>query len=543
MIWELVKRDPASKMMPYFAGISAVVWGIVAASFSEALAEMSAMMAMGLLIAYRGLNQRYTPLHATLPIAGKELFLSRVLSLMGFIWIPILAAFAATAVVGGKWMPATQLTVLALGGIITLAMMLIHCVRMERLDPPGWLSAAVFVSAVVAAPVAGGLLPIYGVAVIASVAGGCLVASAALFLKGWSEVPKCFQLAPVELQRQDLASTGAKTTQTTPWWTVCRTVYFPNWKTGGWPLIMLFMMFGSLIAGQVILSSTIYIPLSYSQYRNGLSWLLHLPISARKLAWVLWFPAAAIVILGLTINFATNGFDLTAFLSDRAAVYTDARVQGFVTRNIGVPAGYWRWARGGNVPAIEAPWGEQHRPETRGWRAFAIYNPYAVGQENSQRFLAWLFERATEAVYGKAIPISEAAALSRMKPKLHQARAQIIIAALVLLYLLIQICALHLSTWKRLPYAHRGLRLLIGIAPMVALYPGVVAPALNPEGGSYLLESTVLRLSSVLPDSLWMLGLIAGAAIAGLYWIADRLWVENEFGQIELPWNQQAVGR
>jgi hypothetical protein len=284
-----------------------------------------------------------------------------------------------------------------------------------------------------------------------------------------------------------------------------------------------------------------FVTLPYAQYRNGLRWLLHLPISTRKLAWVLWFPTAAIVILGLTLNAGMDGFDIMAFASGRDAVYTNASARESGTRDIGVPAGYWRWALGGNVPVIEAPWGEQYRPGTRGWRAFAIYNPYSVGQGNSRRFLAWQFERATEAVYGKAIPISQAAALSRMKPKLKQATAQIIIAALVLLYLLIQICTLHLSTWKRIRYARRGLRVLIGIVPVLAMYPIVFAPWLNPATGSYFMESTVLRLSSVLPESLWVLGLIAFAAIAGLYWVADRLWVENEFGQIEMLAKLQAA--
>jgi hypothetical protein len=289
--------------------------------------------------------------------------------------------------------------------------------------------------------------------------------------------------------------------------------------------------------------SIMYLPLSYSQYRNGLPWLLHLPISPRKLAWVLWFPATAVVLLGLMLNAGMNGFDLEALMLGRDAVYNDASVQGIATRNVGVPAGYWRWARSGNAPEIEAPWGEQYRPETSGWRSFAIYNPYSVGQGNSQRFLDWQFERATQAVYRKAIPISQAAALSKMKPELKQARAQIIIDALVLLYLLIQMCALHLSNWKRLRHAGRGLRLSIGAAPMVALYPVVLAPALNPAGQSYFLESTVLRLSSALPESLWVLGLIAFAAIAGLYWLADRLWVENEFGQIEMLAKLQTAGR
>ena len=44
----------------------------------------------------------------------------------------------------------------------------------------------------------------------------------------------------------------------------------------------------------------------------------------------------------------------------------------------------------------------------------------------------------------------------------------------------------------------------------------------------------LLRFSGVLPDSLWMLALMTAALTAGLYWLAEKLWRGNEFGQIEI---------
>jgi hypothetical protein len=153
-----------------------------------------------------------------------------------------------------------------------------------------------------------------------------------------------------------------------------------------------------------------------------------------------------------------------------------------------------------------------------------------VGSDNSQRFLEWQFARATEAVYGQPVDVSAIDALPRMKTRMQQVRAQMIIAALALLYLLTQMCALHLSGWRSIRNIRAGLSLLLGVTPVLAVFFLFVAP-LPSSGGDFLMGSLILHLSEVLPVSLWALGLIALAAIGGLYWIADKLWAENEFGQ------------
>ena len=206
------------------------------------------------------------------------------------------------------------------------------------------------------------------------------------------------------------------------------------------------------------------------------------------------------------------------------------------SRNISqckLPAAFWHWAPGGIAPVIEAPWGESYRPEisTR-WR-LAFYNPYSVGRESSQRFLEWQFLQATEAVYGRAIPVSQREDLARMKPILQQPKAQGIVAAIALLYFLFQMCALHLSGWWRLRYPRGGFRAWLATAPMFAVFLFILAPFPDFAGG-YFFNSMVLHLVSIFPDSLWMLALITAALMAGLYWLAEKLWRENEFGQIEI---------
>jgi hypothetical protein len=39
-----------------------------------------------------------------------------------------------------------------------------------------------------------------------------------------------------------------------------------------------------------------------------------------------------------------------------------------------------------------------------------------------------------------------------------------------------------------------------------------------------LFDTLALKLASVLPDNLWLIGLVAALPIAGLCWLAERLF-------------------
>jgi hypothetical protein len=71
------------------------------------------------------------------------------------------------------------------------------------------------------------------------------------------------------------------------------------------------------------------------------------------------------------------------------------------------------------------------------------------------------------------------------------------------------------------------------MAPMFAALFFILAPF--PDfAGAYFFNSMLLHLSSILPDSLAILALMTATLLAGLYWLAEKLWRENEFGQIEI---------
>lgn len=71
-------------------------------------------------------------------------------------------------------------------------------------------------------------------------------------------------------------------------------------------------------------------------------------------------------------------------------------------------------------------------------------------------------------------------------------------------------------------------------APVLVAYVFVVMPFPVIGGGNFPIEALVLHLARVLPDNLWMLVAMALAAMAGLYWLAEKLWRDNELRHSEL---------
>ncbi|HEY1756986.1 MAG TPA: hypothetical protein VGG72_16550 [Bryobacteraceae bacterium] len=524
MIWRLIRLDPEWKWIPWLAAANALIWWF--AGGIGGVSSFTTELTFIPLIILPGLRNRYTLLGVTLPISGKQLFLSRIALLLAFIWVPLLAALAVLLVRGNRiW--AESLTMLEFGAVATVGILLVQSVRVRAMNPPMWIGipvlAAVFVSLLVMeATVFPG-----SAAFIAAVLGGATLVSAGLFMKAWTEVPKSFQLAPAEPVAVRSERTGTASNHG-PWWPVFRALYFGNWKNGSWLFALLFFAFASATLGSPMAPFAIlYIPMSSLDYRRRTRWLLHLPISARKLLWMVWFPATAAILAGLTLHAAINWAELSDFgLSKEAAVTLES------PWGVHVPSGYWRWARAGAAPAIEAPWGEGHRPEMQKVMGVNFYNPYSAGGESSRQFLEWQFLRATQAVYGRAIPVSGAEELGRMKTILEQPKAQIVLSAIVLVYYLFEICALNFSGWKRVRNVHLALRLIPASLPLL-LFPLALMQLRGSRGGGLVLDAMLLHLGRVLPDNLWMLTLIAGVSIAALGWLADKLWRENEFGQVE----------
>jgi hypothetical protein len=512
--WELIKRNPAWRAMPFFAAASAVLWVFSAPGGGGAgrtVAQALTQIQLILWIVLPEFRQRYTLLQATLPIAGRQLFLSRMVSLLAFIWLPISAAIAATVVLRGDRTWADHLPLLEAGALVTVLLLLVQCVRVRTINPPGWLMLVAVAGMLFELPI---VMARLSPAVEIAMLGGSALVSAALLLQAWTGVPKSFQFAPSEPVSTRPESRGPAW-PTIASWRVFQSLY-GRLRVG----LFLFAAFLTTLTGNGGFALLI-VPAFFLDCWNRVRWLLHLPFSRRRLFWAMWLPPTAVMAAGLVLS--------VPFDDDQSrgpAVSVSVSVSESL--NVKVPPAYWRWARGGAVPVIQAPWGEHNQPDTATWMKLVFYNPYSVSPGNSRRFLDWQFMRATNAVYGQPV-----ANLHGLRTTMQQPKARTIVLAVALLYWLIQMCALHFSGSKRLRNVPTTIRVLVGAGPMPFAYAIYVAPLFLhiPGRGNAIMDALLLSVASALPDNLWAIVLMAALPVAGLYWLADKLFGEMEFGR------------
>jgi len=118
-----------------------------------------------------------------------------------------------------------------------------------------------------------------------------------------------------------------------------------------------------------------------------------LPISRR----ILWAHSVGPIIISAVVGVFVAGVIFS--LNPRSfthITYSECCVK--------VPWDYMELSRGGKVPAITTAWGESYTPRAHPlWKGqtAALYDPFEVGKESSQRFAEFQMRRAVEAVYGK----------------------------------------------------------------------------------------------------------------------------------------------
>jgi hypothetical protein len=247
-------------------------------------------------------------------------------------------------------------------------------------------------------------------------------------------------------------------------------------------------------------------------------WLFSLPIRRRKLFRV------------LTVIFAiaASGFYVLGQWSDSRSNIVQvgygqywnrgSSQSGSGTRNVQVPLAFWRMARLGRAPTVEAPWGEKCEPGTSNLLGFRVYNPFSVAPANSAEFLDWQFQRAAQTVYGKAIPVSEYPNLARLRltPIANEPRARL--AALAIIWAG-GLFGLAFVLWIR-PFPYYGRRWLSWAIILIPLCLYTTFRFFNNFSSDDSLSALLLsRLRGALPNNLfatavWCLGTLALAYVA-----------------------------
>jgi len=137
---------------------------------------------------------------------------------------------------------------------------------------------------------------------------------------------------------------------------------------------------------------------------GGLTTNLHrvefLPVSRRRLLAMLMMPPVFALVGGYGIGLAVSALEAPRELIG----LHEAKCCGtFIT----MPTARCEIAWDGDIPAVEAPWGESHTawstPLYRGSRAL-VYSSFNTSERASARYVAMLISRATGVVYNRAVP-------------------------------------------------------------------------------------------------------------------------------------------
>ncbi len=174
------------------------------------------------------------------------------------------------------------------------------------------------------------------------------------------------------------------------------------------------------------------------------------------------------------------------------------------------------------APLIEAPWGEAFQPPVFRLYGFDIYNPYAVGCGNSERFLDWQFNRATVAVYGRPLPRDKNMDWMEGHVVVTGARTQVINIVEIAGSVMVAMIVVLVFDWHRFRRFADSTRIIV-ISLAGTAGAAVLLLGMSDDG------DPAQWLSWTLPQSLPAAIAVTVPAFALLYWLLDTL-----FRQIEL---------
>jgi len=509
MLRVLLAREQGWDFVPFAFLLAAAAWPIVCM-----LAPDSALVLFGCFCANVSMGssrQRATAFEAALPIPGRQLVAARLLTTFALLW-PATLAMIGESLVLRRWKDAPLM--LAFAALMSLVVLAGQSFRVRQASAPKW-----FLLAVVGLALSPFILIPQLDRHLRALLIVCLAAGAALLVGLWFRVPDGFQIVPAKAGR------AKRFALRRPHW---QRTWLPAWRPflheGIWSSLI-FAWFLAMLGMSLVLGALSVLP-ALSTCRR-VEWLLVLPVSRRRLLFMTLFPVLCILIatISLTSNFlqAANRPAVSTGYSD---VWQEKPPAGSGTPNVLAPASFWRWAWGWEVPVIQSPWGETTQPKTFYRLGFAFYNPYSVAPDNSARFLDWQFGRATEAVYGRAIPTSQSGGWEKpglipISRRLRTRSVEVLAATVVLLAMF------YLSLWGKARGRPGWVRL--GWFVFLAPFGLDLLTTERVVRSGMLSEIVTQRLAAILPQNWVALTAVAALLLGGLYWA-----VEKQFEKVDL---------
>lgn len=521
MIWRLILLDKCQSlwMQPLGCAVAAsyVLFGI---KYSTPEARFAAAAALFLWFSFfpsfRS-PQADSPVLTTLPISVRELFLARAIPLWAALILQLGSATAALALSGVQVGSLPFTFWFAAGGLATSAL----CAAFSGPPLPGWIAfVALFILGPAIRMAPASLfhnLPLNSALLLVT------LASALFAIRTWRTLPSTFLVAPIDPAQPKKLSKPAVETRS-PWLLILRASWFWTRLAAIVPIILM-----ALMPGQVTPLVLITHGPAWESLRDGANWLFTLPIRRLPLILMLLVPEFLILIAGYEVTIRINLGSPTA---REVSLSTEQEPREWKkpidrpdckTPNVLVSADFWIPA-GPEPSVIVSPWGESFAPPLHREPGFNVYNPYAVGCGNSDRFLDWQFERATAAVYGRALKRNSGESLENLV-SIPPARSQIIAIGLIATYHVLGLCLALFADGTRMRRYPFHIRFAIGVG-----FIGVLT-FLDISG-----KLTLTRLLTwVLPTSIPVVTLIMLAATAASLALAAALLRKVDVISRQLP--------
>jgi hypothetical protein len=522
MIRELVSRDRWQAIGAVILGLLVLPLTIMSLE-SPKFSHFSAAYVFFTIASVVRLRERATAFRASLPICGRDLLMARLILVALSIWCLVPLGMLIVLIWRPDQLQTAAASLVETGAIFTLITLGTHSVQTNQLKGPRWpmfLGGPALVAASLYVPA-----PIFLTL--------CIVGCGVLLQLVNRRAPQGFLVGPEQVSD--------------PWFR-----FRPNLTApfASWPIVR------GMVTGQTLwfvliarpdvgwFLPALVPPAFVNRARKRSQWLFTLPYSRRSILLMLLAPALiALAFVGLSGN-------LWARLQARAGMvrvgygprWNRADPGGTGTRNVQVPYTFWRWSAD-PLPVIQAPWGEKAEPQPYNLLGYALYNPYAVGPENSQRFLEWQFERATQDIVGRSIPLAESETLKTMRllpitqRPANQLLATIFLLSIGLLELVFYFVASRtraahlkrpLALWKRaLGYGPIVLQITAAVtylpASIYLLYSEKIPVELSITVSPEVIALHLLRA----PNPQWTVALCCSIPML-LYFIAERIFLHIE---------------
>jgi hypothetical protein len=498
----------------------------VVACLSLAIAAADALVAQ--------LND--TDFQSTLPLTVQQIYRARALSMIVMLWAPI-AICAVAGLFVDRALPVPVLALVDFASVITLLIVGFQSASIWDFTIPQLVIRTSFLVLTAGA----GLLFMRSIGpgdwaswedgpVWALLPVICWLCIVGIFLRTWHVAPASFQSAPlhaavIAVRARPAGAARTRANRLLPVWLA---VWLSIFRGGA--LWAFYCFAATAFTGSMEVSLIIATGL-WPSIRPRVRWLFALPVPRG-----IFLPA---IMLGHFLGLA-GGY----LVSVHRSSYPNTIERGIGVRASQEPFGwshaannwgckmpnvlpaqeFWLPVGTRKVPLITAPWGETFQPSGHRRFGFDVYNPYAVGCGNSERFFDWQFSRATLAVYGISIPRVKSPGESSVDSVVvvTGVRTQVVTVALIALYLLMGMLATLTGDWfrfRQLPQWVRATLMAFGGAAGFGCLIWAITDRLDP----------VQWLSWSLPASLSGAIAVAMLVLAALYWCTYRLFRQAEF--------------